>query len=166
MSLFRKDQLYSTNGVFYTKAIFADFGDAPQNLCYLESNLNKKSLPVLRQLYVSLTINDPTEVTFVTEVFDGDFSWWFRLSSTAWFSKHLKDWKREADVKRKSKAFEAIIKEATSESRNALQAARYLIDEPWKKSRTKEAIKEKQETTEAALPSHIADLTAYMKKKQ
>ena len=166
MSLFSKEQLYTSGGVFYTKRIFADFGDNPDNLLYLESNTNKKPLPVLRSLYVSMTINDPTEVSFVEAVFDGDFNWWFRLSGTAWFQKYLKDWRREADIKRKSQAFEAIVEEAKSGGRNALQAARYLIDEPWKKSRTKEAIKEKQETTEAAQPSHIADLTAYMKKKQ
>jgi hypothetical protein len=152
--------------VFYTKAIFGDFGVSPLNLCYLESNLNKKDLPVLRQLYVALTVNDPTEVTFVEEIFDGDFTWWFRLSGTAWFQKHLKDWKREADIKRKSKAFEAIVKEATSaESKNALQAARYLIDEPWKKSRTKAAIKAKEETSTAAAPSHISSLQEYMTNK-
>lgn len=165
MSLFKKSQLYTNTNVFYTKRIFADFGDNPDNLCYLENNQNKKPLPVLRELYVSLTVNDPTEVTFVEEIFDGDFTWWFRLTGTAWFQKHLKEWKREADIKRKRKSFEAIVKEATGGGRNALQAARYLIDEPWKKSRTKAAIKEKEETTKAALPQHIESLTEYMKKK-
>lgn len=164
MSLFKKSQLYTSGGVFYTKRVFADFGDNPDNLLYLESNHNKKPLPVLRSLYVSMTIDDPTEVAFVEAVFDGDFSWWFRLSKTAWFQKFLVDWKLEADIKRKSKAFEAIINEAKGGGRNALQAARYLIDEPWK-GRGKAATKAKEETTKAAAPTHIASLQEYMNKK-
>ncbi|MCA9368199.1 hypothetical protein KC887_08155, partial [Candidatus Kaiserbacteria bacterium] len=58
-----------------------------------------------------------------------------------------------ADVKRKSKAFQAIIKEVTNDGKNSYAAAKYLIEEPWKQKRTKAAKEESRATTEEALIS-------------
>jgi hypothetical protein len=107
----------------------------------------------LRKLFVDLTIEDPTEATFADTVF-GDLPYWLSVRDDAFLKNYIKEWRKEADVRRKALAFKAIVKEVKTGSRSAFTAAKFLIDEPWLSGNTvaeKKAIaKSKQETTAEA----------------
>lgn len=161
MAMFDRNQLFNSQGVARTKSLFVEFGASSDNILTLGEN---RAYPSLKSLYVNLTVDDPSEATFIDVVF-GDFQFWTKLSSTTWMKEHLKAWRHEAEVKRKSKAFKCIVGEIENEGRNAYQAAKYLIEEPWK-GKAKPVREASKKSTAEALPSHITDLTEYLKTKK
>lgn len=164
MAMFRKDQLYNAVNAPMTKAIFFEFRrpESPDPILALYTE--DKGFPVLRKLYVSMTVDDPSESTFVEAVF-GDQYFWDNLSKAPFMVEQLKSWRHEADVKRKSKAFKVLTDEIKNEGRNAYNAAKYLIEEPWK-PKTKASREAKNASTKEAVPSHITDLTEYIRNKK
>ncbi len=144
MSMFTRDQLYN-KGHVRTKALFVEFGDTPETILSLTSS--DKGYPCLKNLYVSLCTDDPSEVTFVDAVF-GDFQFWERLKKSPFMKEELPKWEHEATVRRKSKAFASIVGRLDENTPTGYQAAKFLIDEPWKKSPADK--KRKQDTTRKA----------------
>lgn len=161
MSMFDREQLYSSTGQILTKSLFSDFGAEKANILTL--NRSDKGFPCLRKLYVDLTVDDPSEYTFVEKVF-GDFAFWDKLSKVSWMRENLEEWRVEADVKRKSEAFKCIVNEIKDDKRNAYQAAKYLIEEPWK-GKSKAVRTKSKETSQAALPDNVSELREYLERK-
>ena len=159
MSMLERSQIYSdtnvpiTSGLFtetnhkgYTKVVpvFSLYGANPEYINFMS-------------LYVSLCKNDPTEYTFCKTVF-GDWKYWSYLREQKFFQNGYQVFKDEAEVARKSEAFQTVISEATNpESKSRLAAARFLIDEPWK-SKSKETKKSSKETTVKAADVFKEDL--------
>lgn len=122
----------------------------------LTRNTRGGTLISLRELYIKYCVDDPTEVTFVDAVF-GDFAYWTALLKCKWLHPYLEEWKQEADVRRKSKAFKAVIKEVENNGRSAFSAAKFLITEP-NKPKTKESKETIKKTTEKAKEEYSEDI--------
>ena len=164
MAMFTKDQLYNAVNAPMTKAIFHEFRRKESPDPILSLYTEDVGLPILRNLYVSLTVDDPSEGIFVEEVF-GDQYFWDNLSKAPFMEQQLKSWRHEADVKRKSKAFQVLTKEIEDGGRNAYNAAKYFIEEPWK-PKTAKSNRAKSKSSAEAVPSHITDLTEYIRNKK
>lgn len=155
MAMFDKEQLWAANGVAKTNSLFWETkrpGDEP----ILSLTGWNDGLPSLRHLYVTLTTDDPSEYTFAEEVF-GDVRYWFKLREAKFMPELLKEWREEADMKRKQKAFKAIVEEVETNGKSAFSAAKFLIDEPWK-GRTKVAQETRKKTTQKAVSVFDQDI--------
>lgn len=148
MSLFSKEQLWASNGQARTNSLFSETarpGDTP----IMSLNGGREDLPCLRDLYVPLVANDPSEVSFAEAVF-GEVRYWLRLRQAVFMPKYLEEWETLADTKRKQLAFEAILKEIREGGRSSFTAAKYLIEEPWKDKRSPEVKERNKKTTSDA----------------
>jgi len=151
MALFTRDQLYGKRNTKYTKHLFHEF-NPEGGLLNLSNEPKNDSIP-LRSIFIPMVAKDPTEVEFAEYVF-GDYEFWEYLQrrSVSWIGPYLDDWRMKADVKRKSMAFNVIMQEL-QEGKSSYQAAKYLIEEPWKvkDSEDKRATRKKvRETAEQA----------------
>ena len=63
----------------------------------------------------------------------GDVQFWERLKKAPWMPAYVDAWKHEAEIRRKSLAFGAVLKEVREDGKSSFQAAKYLIEEPWRK---------------------------------
>ena len=100
--------------------------------------------------------------TFVDAVF-GDIYFWSVFRDAPQFRHHLAEWRGLVAEKRKQKAFEVIVNEVKNNGKNALAAAKYLIEEPWKHQtpvarKRKEIEKEISQTASLAQDSFKADI--------
>lgn len=137
MALFPLEKFKTSNGVVRTKTLFYELSyDNPEFVVFTlkeqdaETTSGQKLLS-LQRLFVDHTVDDPSEYNFAQHVF-GSWDIWERLCSAPQLAKHIDSWRREADVKRKSLAFSAVVDEVTNRGKGALSAAKFLIDEPWK----------------------------------
>lgn len=72
---------------------------------------------------------DPTEYTFVQDVFDGDIQHWDAMKTSQWIEPYYKKWKKKAEAKLLSEAMNKIVSTAFDESnRNSFQALKYLVE--------------------------------------
>ncbi len=92
----------------------------------------KEGLINLRQLFIDMVVPDPSEVEFAEFVF-GDLTYWEAMAASPAMEAHVREWRRVADTKRKTQAFKALI-QGTKEGN--MNAAKYLIEEPWKPRKT------------------------------
>ena len=125
MPILTRDQLYTEQNVPYPRNIFSEWNHKAV-FCMSRQTKTEGKIP-LADLYVSLTLDDPSEATFVDEVF-GDYYFWKVLSNASFFREELELWKEEVEIKRKRKAFKTIIKSAEEN----WTAAEYVLEEPWK----------------------------------
>jgi hypothetical protein len=150
MSILSYSDLYNAQNKAKTKDLFIEYNkDSVLTL----SKENKDGAISLYKLFVTLTTDDPSEVTFAEEVF-GDVGFWLKLQTSPILSSELVEWRRVTAQHRKRKAFAAIIKEVEENGRSSFSAAKYLIEESWKQTgsvKEKRAAKlEAEETAEAA----------------
>ena len=162
MAMFNHEQLHNDKGVARTKSLIVDFGANPDNILCLHDT--SKPFPALRSLFLKMVADDPTEAVFALAVF-GSVEFWEKLQKSHALKPYLKKWRHEADVARKSVAFQYIVKEVEEDGKNAFQAAKYIISEPWK-PRTKESKEDSLVSTKEAAPSHILDLAEEIRKRR
>lgn len=84
--------------------------------------------PSLSRLY--LEMEDPTEYIFATTYLES-WSHWEQLMACTWFAPLVEKWRRELDVKLKSKALDKIRSEARDGGRNSFVANKYLLERGW-----------------------------------
>lgn len=146
--MFKREDLYGEQGHPKTKALFREWNGegAPLSLSKHET----EGCINLRSLYISFCVDDPTEVEFAEAVF-GDWEYWAHLSSISWVKEHLDKWREVVAVKRKAKAFRAIIQDASdSQSRTRVTSAKYLIEEPWRNKRVKQTKEQVEQSSRQA----------------
>jgi hypothetical protein len=127
MPLFTPTDLYTPNNLPRTRSLICEFekdGPITINRFGREGKIN------LYELFVSLTVDDPTEVSFAEEVF-GDVLYWKALSEDKLFAPKLDEWRYAVAEKRKKLAFKTIVEEAKGGGKSSFTAAKYLIEEPW-----------------------------------
>lgn len=150
------EQLFTSQNVPRTKDIFYEHRYAGKsegaNAIFTVANVPAEGYIPLKKLYMTFCVDDPSEVTFCDEVF-GDFYYWSCLQEASLFKPILEAWRYEASVRRKQMAFKQIINEV-KEGKSAFQAAKYLVEEPWKGGPTaadrKKAKAKSQESAEEA----------------
>jgi hypothetical protein len=140
----KKEQLWTPKGKAKTQSLFKEFAQYNQEPVFTLNGNASGDLINFKDLFVSLVTNDPSE-SVVGEVVFGDMRYWMKLREWPPIQPYLEEWRAICDVKRKQKAFEAIIAEVETRGKSAFSAAKYLIEEPWK-GRTK-ATKEKVNRT-------------------
>lgn len=164
MPICTKEQLYGSNNVPRTKDIFYEHRFTGKsegaNAIFTVANVPAEGYIPLKKLYMSFCVEDPSEITFCDEVF-GDFHYWSCLQEASLFKPILETWRYEASVRRKQLAFKEVIKEL-KEGKASFQAAKYLVEEPWKGGPTaadrKKAKAKSQESAEEAFQnSQIQD---------
>jgi hypothetical protein len=147
--IFTKEQLWASNGTAKTNSLFTETarpGDTP--IASLNGNTTKPVL-CLRDFYVTLVAEDPSEVTFAETVF-GDLRYWMKLKEAKFMPPYLEEWNAMADTIRKKLAFEAVIREIKEGGRSSFSAAKYIIEEPWKDKRNTKTRETSKKTTEDA----------------
>jgi hypothetical protein len=146
MPIFSYSDLYNKSNNMLIRDIFSEWN--PDALLTLDKN-GKEGKICLFKLYMAHTVDDPSEVVFAEEVF-GDLFFWQCLSEANWFQKHIQEWRHLAAIKRKQKAFKAIIQEVENKGRSSFSAAKYLIEEPWKVGNAAERKKIRKQISDSA----------------
>lgn len=73
--------------------------------------------------------SDPTEYTFVEDVFDGDMKHWEMMKNAQYVRKHYQKWKQKAEAKLLSDAMTKIVETAfDANNKNSFQALKYLVE--------------------------------------
>lgn len=150
MALFEREQLYNASNRRLTKMLFYEYTTDKSQAILNLSDVDKYGTLSLRRLFIPLVVEDPTEHLFAETVF-GDYGFWVFLQeqTQSWTKDLLNQWRREADVERKSMAFKAILGEVRS-GKSAYQAAKYIIEEPWKVKTAPDKRKARKEARETA----------------
>lgn len=113
---FLKELFYETTGADKTNVVYT---------LKTEDHLN---YPSLYKIYMSY--DDPLEYQFALDNFDG-WDHWEIICNTAWFKPYITKWRREAEIRQKSRALARVREEARSGSRDALNANKYLLEKRW-----------------------------------
>lgn len=72
---------------------------------------------------------DPTEYSFVENVFDGDVRHWEEFKNSAIIRNYYKKWKEKAEGKLMSEAMAKIVQKAFDDSdKSSFQALKYLVE--------------------------------------
>lgn len=147
--MFSHNQLH-VNNVPMSRALFIDVLKSEYNILALEDTTTK--YPCLRELYMNLTLNDPTEYTFATEVFN-TWEFWEKLSESAIIRPVVDKWRKENMIRQKSLAVQAMKSEAAF-GKSKATAARWLYDNGFtspkpKGEEKKEIVKQVDKDTEA-----------------
>lgn len=109
--------------------------------------LSKDTVKDYYQLYSEE--DDPTEYSFVKKHI-GSLEQWDSICSTLWFRPIIGQWRKELDLKIKSKALRALRMVASGDTRDAFVANRYLLDGNWKDTKTKRGRPSKQDIQDEA----------------
>lgn len=158
MSMFTRDDLLNDQGRYKTRGLFREVCRPEDEPIFTWSKgTDTHGLINLRDLYIRYSVDDPSEATFAEAVCE-DIGWWEEVKTTSWIKGPLSEWRKVATIKRKAKAFQAILKEIEEGGRSSFTAAKYLIEEPWIDKRTKGAKEAAQETTEKAFESVSGDV--------
>lgn len=158
MAMFTREDLFTSGNVMRSSALIKEFcrpGDTP---IFCLSPV-RDDLPSLQNLYIQYCTDDPTEMTFAEEVF-GYVQVWFNLREVTRLKPHLEDWRKICEEKRKSKAFKTIVNEVKEDKPGRLQAAKFLIEEPWKDKRVSKTKREADKTSAKAYNEVHDDLKA------
>jgi len=129
-----KSLFKNTGGVYITQGLFLEspFQTTSAQYTLKDEDFTKdgKTYPSLKRLF--LEEPDVTEYTFAMKYL---FSWahWQKLSTSSFFSEHIKSWREERDVRERSQLLAVIQKEAMS-GKNAYGAAKTLLEKNWDKS--------------------------------
>lgn len=87
--------------------------------------LTKETLEEYHKYY--LDIDDPTEYTFITR-YIGTLEDWDTLCTNSWLKPVITQWRRELELKIKSKALRALREVALGDTRDSFVANKYLLD--------------------------------------
>jgi hypothetical protein len=162
MPIVTMEQLYNYQNVPRSRDLFQEIKNPASEYTpiFSLSNNPPSGLIPLKKLYIAHCVDDPTEVTFVDEVF-GDWNFWEAMCKNSAFPPYLENWRREVAIRRKQKAFKKILEEL-EDGKNSFQAAKYLIEEPWMggptaADRKKQRLKTKETSEEAYKSSQIQD---------
>lgn len=157
MPLFDQEQLRTSKNVIYTKALFWELSyDNPTN-CIFTLKEHDVTSPAgetylsFSKLFIPLAVEDPTHATFAEAVF-GSWDVFTKIYNAPQLQQYFEKWEREAQVKRKAMAFQALVQEVREQGKGSLQAAKYIIEEPWIKDKTdgRGARKRSRQTTQEA----------------
>ena len=86
----------------------------------------------LKQIYLSF-YEDPTEYDFAMYVFS-DWSHWERLCSAPFFKEHIDMWRKEAEIKLRSKMIKEMTNTALNEGAKGTIAAKWIAEGRYKGS--------------------------------
>lgn len=155
MAITTREQIYNEQNGATFRPLIAEFALEPDKVVFTMNSEHKDGHISLYKLFIQFVVDDPTETVFAKEVF-GDIKYWFTIREYTAMKTYVENWREICDVLRKQKAFEVMVDEVKSKGRNSFQAAKYLIEEPWKKGKTQR--KSVAKTASKASPSISSEL--------
>lgn len=116
----------NSSGTFFTQQLFFETSGADKsNVIYTLKPEDHMGYASLKRLYIE--IEDPTEYEFANAHLGG-WEHWIKLSTAPWFQHYITSWRTELELLIKAKAYRAIAKEASSDSKNAFMANKYILE--------------------------------------
>lgn len=120
---------HETNNVKYLKGLFFEQVNSDKaTVLYTLKDSEHEGFPSFYQLY--MTLDDPTEWEVSQNLVDG-WDHWEALCACTWFKPYLERWRKELELRMKSKALKRIRTEASINSKEALAANKYLLEKGW-----------------------------------
>lgn len=139
----------NASGAYLTLNLFYETSLDKTQVVYTLKERDHAGFPSLYLAYMSA--NDPTEYSFATTYLDG-WTHWERLLKAGWFKGYVDAWRKELELRLRSEALIRIRASASSESKEAFQANKYLLNGQWKSrpEKRRAGAPSKQEIREAA----------------
>lgn len=126
-----KSKFRNNSNTRYLKGLFYEMTlEDKSSVVYTLKDEDHLGYPSLKRIY--LETNDPTEYIFATKHLDG-LEHWEMLCNCSWFKPYVERWRKELDLKIKAEALSRILKEAKTNSKEAFQANRYILEKGWDK---------------------------------
>ena len=136
---------------YFINRIFADLpgtwieDDDPYVPTFTIGPEHKDGLYSMEQLFME-HYTDPTEYSFIQDVFEGDIEHWEAIKKSQFVAKHYEVWKKNAEAKLLSDAMLKIVSTAFDDSnRNSFQALKYLVERDAKTTKRPTAGRPKKE---------------------
>lgn len=129
-----KDDMKDSRGYPLTQSLFLEINYSDYAIWTFNNEpkeYNGKVYPSLRQYYMDIA--DPTEYQFAQQCTLG-WDHWKRLSSSDLVRKEVVQWREELEVALRSEGVMAII-DATAQEGGNFQAAKWLTEKGWEKSK-------------------------------
>ena len=129
--MFRREQLYNASNVLYTKKLFLELSYMDQADCLFTLrgggvyDPSKEHLEDFRLLFLSLTKDDPTEMTFALTVF-GSWTRWLQIQKCTGLVPYLKELREELAVHLKKEALRVVMDKAFLDK--DYHAAKFLLE--------------------------------------
>jgi len=124
-----KSKFKNSMGTRFLRELFFETTSSDKsNVLYTLKNEDHLGFLSLYRIYMSY--EDPTEYSFAIDNLL-DWEHWEQLTSCSWFKPYIQKWRKEAEIRQKSKALSRIMEEAESSSRDALNANKYLLEKKW-----------------------------------
>jgi predicted DNA-binding protein len=116
-------------GMHLTRQLFYETTNSDKStVLFTLKDKDHHGFPSLYRLYMET--NDPTEWRFATTYLD-NWSHWETLCACAWFKDYLYRWRKELELRLKSENLARLMALASSSSREASTASKYLIEKGW-----------------------------------
>lgn len=113
----------------YLKGLFFEKVDSDKStVLYTLKDVPHEGFPSFYQLYMA--IDDPTEWEVSQQLTDG-WEHWEMLCSCTWFKPFVERWRKELELRMKSKALSKIKTEAKTGSKESFGANKYLLEKGW-----------------------------------
>lgn len=124
MSKFKNDM-----GRRYLEALFYERTLSDKStVVYTLKDEDHLSFPSLYKLYMAA--DDPTEFSFAVTNLDG-WVHWEELRECSWFQPYITRWRRELEVRIRSRALLRLREAAEAGNKDSLAANRFLLDSGW-----------------------------------
>lgn len=135
------------NNVLLLRGLFLETSSNPDTVIYTLKDHDHRGYPSLKRLYLETA--DPTEYTFAITHLE---SWphWKMLTEASWFEPTIAIWREELELKLRAEALSTIIKTAKGDTRDALQASKYIADKGYDKEKSTKGRPSKEQIARAA----------------
>ena len=107
---------------------FETQGEDKSSVIYTLKDVDHEGFPSMYRLFME--IDDPTEWEVAQKLVDG-WEHWEMLCNCSWFKPYIERWRKELELRYKSKALQKIRTEAKAGGRDAFQANKYLLEKAW-----------------------------------
>lgn len=154
------------NGKYYVIPIFADLPeyilreDKGYKPTFTIAPDHHDGLYSMEKLFLE-HYTDPTEFSFIQDVFEGDIEHWETVKTSVCIAKRYESWKKKAEAMLISDAMMKIVSTALDENnKNSFQALKYLVERGEKLAKRPTAGRPKKEKKEEEVDSKdlLADI--------
>lgn len=111
------------------KALFwEEMGSDKSSVVYTLKDQDHEGYPSFYRLYME--IDDPTEWEVSQQLVDG-WEHWEMLCNTTWFKPYIERYRKELELRMKSKALVRIRAEAKAATKESFNANKYVLEKGW-----------------------------------
>lgn len=129
MSATPTNKFRASNNTRLLKALFYEQTLSDKSsVVYTLKDVDHEGFPSLYRLYME--IDDPTEWEVSQRLVDG-WEHWEMLCAATWFKPYIERWRKELELRMKSKALNRIRAEARTNSKESFNANKYVLEKGW-----------------------------------